>query len=175
MIRINFKGILILFIILHSSCSSIDSKNESNRKSVEQYYKDSQALSGEGEMKNNLKSGEWIEYYADGVIKWEGVYKNGIRDYASVDVTGGNCYLDIKGEPDSLRLNKEYYLRVVTDKIHPDDLVVAMSKGVVMDIEDETYDYVFTPIKKGVMRIYISYFDNGSQVDKCIFEFDIYD
>lgn len=126
----------------------------SSCKEVISYYKNGQKASI-GKICNDLREGNWREWYADGSMKWEGEYKNGNPNYRDINLKKLNCILTIKGNPDILQTGETYLLRVSIIGIHPQDIIVASNNGMIYFYENrEEYDFKIVPEKKGNLKLY---------------------
>jgi len=158
--------ILFCFLVL-SSCNNTEVKyfntgeiqeeiknSDNNCKDVLRYYKNGQKASS-GKICDNLKESSWQEWYVDGMIKWEGEYKNGKPHYKNFNLKELNCALTIKGNPDTLQTDITYPIRVSIVGIHPQDILVTTNNGVIyFDENRDEYDYKIIPEKKGPIKLY---------------------
>jgi hypothetical protein len=120
---------------------------------VNTYYKNGNKRSS-GKVCDDLKDGYWQEWYADGAIKWKGIYVKGNRSYASVDVTKGNCSLNTFRE--KLQKDNGYPIRISADKIHPEDLIVASNNGSIKLCDDvDKCDFIIRPERIGDLKLYV--------------------
>jgi len=114
-------------------------------------------LESEGLTKNEKPFGLWTEYFSDGMIKWQGTFKNGLisiplaieKQFASIEV---------EGTPKILKVGQEYKLRTYVESVPPSFYAVVDSNFVFLDsnkVDPEKYPLIFTPQKAGKFYIQI--------------------
>jgi len=126
---------------------------------VKEYYRNG-VLKKTGDCKDvsnrkNLPIGQWKEYYSDGVLKWSGVYRDGVLQQSKIsnntiwpDIKHLSKDIDIEGKPDSLILGQSYKIRLLMPSIHPRMYVVVDRnfKELKKNPNDfDRYTYIITP------------------------------
>jgi len=88
------------------------------------YYKNGN-VEQEGIVINNLYEGLYKIYFEDGILQWEGNYKNGViqggyeKDFTWAGVEKYLQYLEFEGHPTKLQIGDTLKFRVIMPEIHP--------------------------------------------------------
>jgi len=121
-----------------------------------------------GKIYNKLKEGYWQEFYTDGVIKWEGKYKKGKREYNTLNLNDADCELIIKGNPSFLKVGQTYPLRIKVNGMHPEDIMLGSNNGIMKIYSDKyEYDYTMTPSKVDSLNLKIFIATPGEMTTLC--------
>jgi hypothetical protein len=109
-----------------------------------------------GQECNSVKQGKWHEFYADGSLRWEGTYVNGIPTRTPVPARCTVMFSDsFNPKSDSI-----LSFRVVPSGIHPHELLVGVNDGRVTKSNDpDNYDYDIHLGKKASVTVTV--FDRG--------------
>lgn len=123
-------------------------------------------------MIDGKRNGHWIEYYADGVLMWEGVYASGKRVTASRPKEC-NCQLDFMDDLGTgLQVGEAYRFRIRNGCLHDDDLALAATKSTVKRLRDTSgYNYILYPEKQETIKLMVYAADEGFEPGPvCAFE-----
>jgi hypothetical protein len=124
-----------------------EQRNDTTNFFVIYYYLNGQ-IHSKGYIKNGLRNGEWQEWYLDGSLKWTGEYDNNER---KLQLPSSSPIIIF--EDSVLRKNKQTYLKVNVDGIHPNDMVVACNNGIInVSDKKEIFDYMVTPKHQGKIK-----------------------
>lgn len=125
---------------------------------LKEYYKNGH-LKHEGLLRDDsIMEGHWKLYYADGILRWEGEYKNSViqHDAYSQDWTWPNMEryfkgIEVEGHPKNLVVGKTYNFRVEMPEIHPKFRLVVDDefKDLKNPDNSDLYPYRMTPVKSG--------------------------
>jgi hypothetical protein len=111
------------------------------------YYQNG-VLLAKGHVKDGNRIGLWQEWYADGAIKWEGNYENNNR-IIELPVK----YVKIIFKDSILKKNETSYLRVKVDGIHPNDIILGCTNGIIKNSDTkDLYDFMVIPEHLGKIK-----------------------
>ncbi len=118
-------------------------KNDTASFEYTSFYKNGKT-SSQGNVVKGEKVGKWTEWYADGVVKWSG-------DFDSIyDFYRESYNYKFLLEHEVLKVNQATRCRVNIEGIYYEFIGMFTSNGTVMRLyDDDLYDFVITPDKKG--------------------------
>jgi antitoxin component YwqK of YwqJK toxin-antitoxin module len=166
----------VLLLILFSSCKEkikreyydtgelkfeeryLSNYNDSNFY-VTRYFRNGK-IQHEGLIRNDsIREGHWKMYFDDGVLKWEGDFKNSVIQHQqySKNWTWPNMrqyfkHIEIEGHPNHLIKDRIYNFRVIMPQIHPNLYAVLDSnfQTIFNPNNSDSYQYRIQPKKSGV-------------------------
>jgi hypothetical protein len=161
---------LLLMAVVFLSCSSTtkeyypsgalkkESKSINDSVAFVITYFENGAIESQGQLNNGIPEGNWIEYYQNQEIKWEGVYEYGIRKYPDKDYVA-----DIIFDKDCKTLMKGAgcNIKVLVEKIHPEDIAIATTNGEIKLSQKDTGIYTLIPEKEGELMLIIYATNSG--------------
>jgi len=164
--KVNICSILILIILMASCIKKTEKVNYDTgqvkeervykeRNDTTKYYSTSYYLNGQIKSKGNIvggsRVGEWHEWYADGSIKWNGDYYDGIRKFQIPSINPKIIFEDSvlrKGIPTNLKVHIE--------GIHPEDIAVGCNNGIIKATDrKELFDCKLIPARNGVLKLIV--------------------
>lgn len=155
-----FLALNMLLLLTQSSCINRTEKvhfNGSNKiKEIREYVKYSDSLNyqltsfyfngkleASGEIKNGQRKGFWQEWSENGELIWEGEYIQGSRQYLDFPKKYSLFFQD-----SVLKVNKLNYVKIVIDSIHPMDIAIGVSNGIIKPIYSKrNFEYYVIPNK----------------------------
>lgn len=103
------------------------------------------ALKDQGQLCSGERNGHWMEFYADGRLKWEGDYKMGYRKLVETDSTSTVCEFNFD-DTLGFAVNKPRQCRIIVPPFNPKDLIVYINHGSIDSAHaGDLYDHTFTP------------------------------
>ncbi len=123
-----------------------------------QYYKNGN-LKSKGNYINAVKQGLWEEWYPNKEIKWEGKYVDGYREI-NIFQQKPNIIFESDPEPELLNIGMDYKIQIHIKGLHPEDLVVACTNGIVKLAKDSEYnEFILHPKKRGDLKLKVYAYD----------------
>jgi len=111
------------------------------------------AVASAGKTCSGRKQGEWQEWYSDGTLKWKGSYTKDTVEYAPLD-TAALCQMTLLNG-DSLHVGRSSNVRIRVGKIHPNELLVAVTNGkITVSDHEDLYDYQILPGHAGELKFF---------------------
>lgn len=160
----------LLSIVLAFSCSQNDELLVKNRNGgiAERYSISNDTndkiqyisyhINGNIKEEGYIHSGErvdiWKQYYSDGIIRWQGDYRNGKREKPSIDSSViDRTKIVFKG----ITKDNRYAFRfVLTDSISPDELIYTCSNAEVTKIKSfDSCDFLIKPLNSDTINLQI--------------------
>ncbi len=114
--------------------------------------------------------GLWIEYFADGKVKWKGEIKDKqyyLPDSLFLNMHNQYSYIEIEGSPRYLKKGNSYKMRTYVEGVPSTFYEVTDSMGYPFEFnkeDPENYVYVFTPNERGVFEIWIMFPDSSGYI-----------
>jgi hypothetical protein len=128
-----------------------EKRNDTTKYQVVYYYLNGQ-IKSKGLIVKGQKAENWQEWYADGSMKWSGEYQNDIRKF---EILSSNLNPRLILNDSILRKDKQTYLKVHIDGIHPADMAVACNNGIIRASNNrELFDYMIVPKQQGIMKFF---------------------
>ncbi len=127
-----------------------ENKNDTSRYESIYYYKTGH-IKSKGYIVNNLRNGQWQDWYIDGTTKWVGEYENNTRKIITVKTLPR-----IEFNDSVLNKGKQTYLRLRVEGIHPENTAIACNKGIIrVSDKKDLFDYIVIPKEEGIMSFII--------------------
>jgi len=125
-----------------------------------EYYQNGKKKS-EGHVYNDNKAGQWKEWYIDGKIMWDGGYENNKRTINYKEQTPKITMND--SSLDTIYSGISYPIRINLNGVHPSDMIISSNNGNIVPSNDkDSYDYIITPQKSGILKIIVFVRKEGS-------------
>ncbi len=135
-------------------------KSETDSISVGQYrvirYYDNGKKQEEGKYSSNLRDGEWIEWYSNGSIRWQGEYVRGKIQYNDDDgLLGTECSLEYDRKENYFPKGVPTPIRVKIKGVNPFDIsAITVFNGLgERSTNVDLFDYDITPYKEGEITV----------------------
>lgn len=169
------KNLLIILLIILNSCGEKTKKvyydngelfyekhslpdNNDSIFYTKEYYRNGN-LKQEGLLRDDsIMEGHWKLYFSDGVLRWEGEYRNSkiihekySKNWKWVNMDQYFKGTEIEGNPKRLIVGKTYNFRIDMPTVHPKlYIVVDVNFRNIKKTENyEMFPYSFTPTKSG--------------------------
>lgn len=172
------KLICIIFCICVISISCIRQAQESKQQitisendtiSHSDYYKNG-VLQETGQYYNNHKVGEWVEWYSDGTIKWNGFYNE--ENERVVDIYQQTPIVQFNSDVTELETNIEYHVKIIVEGLHPKDMVISTNNKIEMTFNHKNDIFSFNFKEKGtvILNVYAGYLLDDFFVGEIVLE-----
>lgn len=163
------RWLLMLFILGILSCTSdysgdknqevIDSINsdDDSCKTVVNYF-DNGIIESQGQLCNGEQNGRWQAFYADGTLKWEGIFFMGYRKAPKLDSLDLRCNFIFENNDNRFILNEPRQFRIIASPLGPGELIVHIKRGEIhAPMDGDYFDHAIIPDTVGELCIEVLY------------------
>ena len=100
---------------------------------------------------DEIKKGNWKEWYLDGELKWEGFFTDSIRE---VNFNKQTPKISVIGSASTFYPDTTYFIKVTASGIHPEDMIITSNNGKIqLPLNRDECDFAITPKRPGDLAL----------------------